>query len=239
MLPALMTLVLAAAAERPFSEERLLLDRRLETLRRILPDTPNPVGAAASVRDLAVQAKLQNVDAVARPPLENGARGDVPIDVTAIGRFAEVERFFRQAALSLRLIDVESLSLTATPEDTVRLAALVHVPYRPKGAPLPQPPDGTRSRVSGVPKPQAGACLRDQALAFAKSEQVAALRRSRRNPRLFLAELAAVARDRPVTFSFASLGEEFVVRGLTLGQGPVRGLETRLERGFVRLSQFL
>ena len=42
MLGALASLLLLAAAERPFAEERELLDRRLETLRRILPDGPNP-----------------------------------------------------------------------------------------------------------------------------------------------------------------------------------------------------
>ena len=30
----------AAPAARPFADERVLLDRRLETLRRILPDGP-------------------------------------------------------------------------------------------------------------------------------------------------------------------------------------------------------
>jgi hypothetical protein len=239
MLFALLSLLLAASAERPFGDERHLLDRRLETLRRILPDGPNPLEAAALVRELAQKAKLQNVEALARPPQEGGGRGDVPVDLTATGRFGEIERFFRQVSLSHRLVDVESLGLTATPDDTVRLTALLHVPHRPAKLPLPAPPDGTRNRVAGVPKPQAEAFLRDQALALAKSETIAQLRRSRRNPRLFLTELAAIVRDRPVTISYASLGEEFVVRGLTLGQGPVRGLETRFERGFFRVNQFL
>src|SRR5207244_7113321 len=136
-------------ADRPFADERHLLDRRLETLRRILPDGPTPVGDSVLVRDLATTAKLTTVEALARPPVESGASADVPVDVTAVGRFADVERFFRQVALSHRLIDVESVSLTATPEDTVRLVSLLHVPYRPARAALPAPPDGTRARVSG------------------------------------------------------------------------------------------
>jgi hypothetical protein len=42
MTRALPLLLLAAAVQRPFPDERLLLDRRLETLRRILPDGPFP-----------------------------------------------------------------------------------------------------------------------------------------------------------------------------------------------------
>jgi len=42
MGPLLGLLLLAAAPVRPFAEERLLLDRRLETLRRMLPDGATP-----------------------------------------------------------------------------------------------------------------------------------------------------------------------------------------------------
>jgi hypothetical protein len=90
-----------------------------------------------------------------------------------------------------------------------------------------------------VPKVQAEAYARDMALALAKSETVAALRRSRRNPRLFLSELAAIVRDRPVVLTQASVGDDFVVRGLTVGEGPVRALESRFERGFLRVSDFV
>jgi hypothetical protein len=231
--------LLAAPPARPFSEDRLLLDRRLETLRRILPDGPNPPADAAVVRDLAVSSKLQSVEALARPVRDEGARGSVPIDLGAVARFADVERFFRQVALHHRLIDVESLTLAAAPDDSVRLTALLAFPFRPARAPLAQPPDGTRARLSGVPKPQADAYVRDLALAVAKSETIAALRRARRNPRLFLCELAAVARDRPVVFSYAGLADEFVVRGQTVGEGPTRALESRFERGFFRVSDFL
>src|SRR6266571_8639428 len=120
MILALLAL-LAAAADRPFTDERLLLDRRLETLRRILPDAPNPPGSAALVRDLAQGAKLTAVEALARPPVEAATKGDDVVDVTATGHFAEVERFFRQVALSHRLIDVEGLTLSATDDDSVRL----------------------------------------------------------------------------------------------------------------------
>ena len=53
MLGALACLLLVAAAERPFTEERELLDRRLETLRRILPDGSNP-GSDVALIDLVV-----------------------------------------------------------------------------------------------------------------------------------------------------------------------------------------
>ncbi len=38
---------------------------------------------------------------------------------------------------------------------------------------------------------------------------------------------------------YASLGEEFTLRGLAVGEGPVRAFESRLERGFLRVSEFL
>lgn len=239
MLPLLAALLLAALPQRPWNEERQLLDRRLETLRRILPDAPSPVADAALVRELAEAARLQQVESLARPPLETGARGEVPVDLRATASFAQVERFFRQAGLSHRLLDVQSLELVAAPGDQVRLSAVFLLPYRPLRAPLPPPPDGTRARVQGVPKAQADAFIADQALALAKSEQVASLRRSRRNPRVFLAELGAIVRERPVVLTSAVLGEEFSVRGLTLGEGPVRALQSRFERGFFRVSHFL
>jgi hypothetical protein len=70
-------------------------------------------------------------DIRARAPLEKGTDGDVPVDVTGTARFAEIDRFFRQVALSARLIDVETLNLSAGPGDGVRVAALLHFPYRP------------------------------------------------------------------------------------------------------------
>ena len=232
--------MLAATATRPFQEERLLLDRRLETLRRILPDGPNPGSDVALVRELADGAKLGSVEALARPPVEStGPKADVALDLVAAGRYADVDRFFRQVALSPRLIDVESLRLTGAPSGLVRLNAVLLLPYRPLRAPLPPPPEGTLARASGVPRLQSEAYLRDQALAAAKADTIASLRRSRRNPRLFLSEVATITRDRPVVLSYASLGDEFVVRGLSVGNGPLRALESRFERGFFRLSAFL
>jgi hypothetical protein len=162
----------------------------------------------------------------------------VVVEVAANGRFADVEKFFRQIALLPRPIDVEALTLKATPEELVRLGAVVRFPFRSKKAPLPTPPLGARV-PSGVPRPTADAYLRDHALALAKSETLASLRRQRRNPRLFLSELAAIARERPVVFTDAELGEEFHVRGLTVGEHPSRQLEARFERGFFRMFEFL
>ena len=238
MLLALLTL-LAAPPARTFGEERLLLDRRLETLRRLLPDGPTPQADAAVARELADQARLARVEMTNRPAMEAGPRGETAMDFTALGRFADVDRFFRQVALHHRLLDVETITLTATPEDVVKLSAVLRFPYRPVRAPLPAPPDGTRRSTPGVPKAQADAFVRDQALALAKTEQVAALRRARRNPRLFLAEIAAITRDRPVVLNYASWNDEFVIRGITVGEGPARALESRFEKGFFRVSEFL
>jgi hypothetical protein len=239
MLALLALTLLAADVSRPFAEERLLLDRRLETLRRILPDGPNPGADIAVVRDLAANARLSRLEITARAPAEAGARGDVILDLSATGRFGDLDRFFRQATLSPRLLDVESLTLASSPDDLVKLTTVVRLPFRPLRAPLASVPDGLRTRPTGVPRPTAEAFVRDQGLALAKSETIATLRRSRRNPRLFLSEIAAIVRDRPVTLSFASLGEEFLIRGLSVGEGPTRALESRFERGFFRVSDFL
>ena len=210
----------------------------VETLRRILPDGPNAPADVAAARELADQARLTRVELQARPPAESGASGSVTLDLKATGRFGEIERFFRQAALSPRLIDVESVSLNDAP-GTIQLTAVLRLPYRPLSAPLTTVPDGVRGTVSSVPKAQADAFVRDQALAFEKAQAIAALRRTRRNPRLFLAELAAIVKERPVVLQQARLGDEFLVRGLTVGEASVRGLETRFERGFFRVNEFL
>lgn len=239
MLRVVLTATILASAARPFDDERLLLDRRLETLRRILPDGANPNADVALVRDLATRTRFGTIETVPRPPVENGARGEVVVDLTALARFSDVDSFFRLVSSHPRLIDVQSLTLTGTNQDVVKLSAALSLPFRPARAPIPGAPEGLVDRPKGVPKPQSDAFVRDQALALAKSEQVAALRRSRRNPRVFLAELAAATRERPVTLSFASLADDLVVRGLVVGEGPARALETRLEGGFFRVSEFL
>ncbi len=239
MLLALFAALLAAQPARPFTEERLLLDRRLETLRRILPDGPTASADVLLLRDLAENARLARVEIQPRPPVESGARGEVVHDLTALGGYAEIDRFFQKVALSHRLVDVESLTLTATSENVIQLAAVLRFPYWPARAPLPPPPESPKGRPAGVPRPTLDAFLRDQSLAFAKSDAIAARRRAQRSPRLFLSELAAVVRERPVVLGYASLAEEFTVRGLAVGEGPMRAFERRLERGFLRVSEFL
>ncbi len=238
----LITILLSALAlqpARPFADERALLDRRLEALRRILPDGPTVPADTAHVRDLAEAARLAKVHLQARAPVETGSRGEAVLELTALGGFEEIDRLFQKLALSHRLVDVESLALTATTSDVIQLSAVLRLPYWPKRAPLPTPPESPRSRPPGVPRPTLEQFLQDQALAFAKSDAIAVRRRSRRTPRLFLSELAAVVRERPVVLNYAALGEEFTIRGIVVGEGPLRAFESRLERGFLRVSELL
>jgi hypothetical protein len=239
VLSLLVGILLLAPADRPFAEERVLLDRRLETLRRILPDGPVASADTAHVRALAAQAQLGRVEIQARAPEEAGARGEIAYDLTALGGFGEIERFFGKVALSHRLVDVESLSLTTNPERLVQLATTLRFPFWPTAAPLPSPPERGGGRPKGVSRPVLDAYRHDQARALAKSAAIASWRRARRNPRLFLAELGAVVRERPVVLAYASLDEVFTVRGLATGEGTIRKLESRFERGFFRVSEFL
>jgi len=234
----LLSLLVAVPAARPFAEERLLLDRRLETLRRILPDGPTASADVLLVRDAAEAVGLARVEIQPRAPSESGTRGEVALELGALADFGQLDRFFQRLAVSHRLVDVESVTLVATAEGPVQLTSVLRLPFWPARAPLPPPPE-LRTRPSGVPRPTLEAFLRDQALAYAKADAIAGWRRARRNPRLFLSELASVVRDRPVVLAYASLGEEFTVRGLALGEGPLRAFESRLERGFLRLSEFL
>jgi len=235
----LLALLTAGQPVRSFADERLLLDRRLETLRRILPDGPTAAADVLVVRDLAEAARLAKVEIQPRAPLESGTHGQVVLEVQALGDYEGAFRFFEKLALSHRLVDVESLTLTATGEDQVQLASVLRFPFWPTRAPLPPVPESKSGRPSGVPRPALNAFLRDQSLAFAKSDAIAAWRRARRNPRLFLSELSAVVRDRPVVLGYAALAEEFTIRGVVLGEGPLRAFESRLERGFLRVSEFL
>jgi hypothetical protein len=235
-LPVACLLVFGAA--RPFPDERVLLDRRLETLRRILPDAPHPQGDVALVREMAETAHLTALEVAARPPMESGARGWVPVEVSAVARYAEVDRFFRLVALSPRLLDVERVTLTAAPGRLVRLAAIVNAPFRPARAAAPRVPDGVHAQAV-APRAQAEAFVKEQALLAAKSEQIASLRRERRNPRLFLSELASVVRDRPVVISRATMADEMLISGLVMGESAMRALQSRVERGFFRVAEVL
>jgi hypothetical protein len=224
-------------AGRPFPEERALLDRRLETLRRILPDQPHPQGDVALVREMAEFARLGSLEVKARPPMESGAHGWVPVDVTAVARYPEIDRFFRQVALSPRLVDVETVTLASAPGRMVRLNASLHLPFRSARAPATRVPDGVYPQAAT--RQEADAFLKEQALVAAKSEDIAGLRRAKRNPRLFLSELAAVVRDRPVVISRATLGDEMLISGLVMGDSAMRALQQRLERGFFRVADVL
>jgi hypothetical protein len=237
----LLAFVLAAAAPpRPFTEERDLLDRRLQAVARALPDGPRPPADLALVRSLADSARLQVSALTARPPAESGGRGEITLDLVAFGRFTNVETFFRQAGRSPRLVDVVSLALNATPEDTIRMTAVLRLPFWPTQNRLPAAPEGTSERAHGVARVTAEQFARDQALLLAKTDAITELRRSRRNPRLFLAELATAAEDRPAVLTEISWGDElFVVRGLSIGEGPTRTLARRMEHGFFRVSEFL
>jgi len=226
--------LLAAVAARP--EERSLVERRLETLRRVLPDSPQPPTDVALVRELATASRLASLEVTARPPMESGARGWVPIDVSATARYDAIDRFFRQVALSPRLIDVEALTLAALPGHMVKLTATLNVPYRSTHAPVQRAP---AHDFSAAATREADAFAREQAVLAAKAEEIAALRRARRNPRLFLSELAAVTRDRPVVISRATLGDEMLISGLVMGEGAMRDLQSRFERGFFRVAEVL
>jgi hypothetical protein len=225
-------------AGRPFPEERALLDRRLETLRRILPDQPSPQGDIAHVREMAEFAHLGGLEITARPPLESGPRGWVPVDVVAVARYPEIDRFFRQVALSPRLVDVESVTLAAAPGRMVRLNASLHVPFRSARAVATRGPDGVHPQAAAT-RQETEAFLKEQAVVAAKSEDIAALRRAKRNPRLFLSELASVVRDRPVVITRATLGEEMLISGLVMGDSAMRALQQRVERGFFRVADVL
>ena len=138
MLAAILALLAIGAPSRPFPEERELLDRRLETLRRILPDGPNLAADVTLVKDMATAAHLSGIDPLARPPQENPKKGEVIVDLTAFGRLPDLDRFFRSVALSYRPIDVESLTLTATPESVVRPAVPPHRKPLPRASPNAQ-----------------------------------------------------------------------------------------------------
>ena len=107
--------LLLAVAARPFADERALLDRRLETLRRILPDGPYPHRRTRRWSRDAKGARLATYEVEARPPLESGPRGWVRWTSPHRRATRTIDRFFRQVALSHRLIDVESVALTAAP----------------------------------------------------------------------------------------------------------------------------
>jgi hypothetical protein len=240
VLSLVVALLLVAPTERPFAEERLLLDRRLETLRRMLPDGPVAAADIAHVRDLAAEAQLGGVEIKGGAPEETGTRGVIAYDLEALGGFEEIERFFSRLALSHRLVDVASLTLTTNPEHMIRVTATLRFPFWPAAAPLPPPPERSGGQPRGVPRPTLDAYRRDQARALAKSAAIASWRRARRNPRLFLSELAAVVRERPVVLAYAALDDgSFTTRGLAIGEGTIRNLEVRFERGFFRMSEFL
>ena len=213
------------------------MDRRLEALRRVLPDGPQPEADAAHVNELTRAAGLPGPRIGVRPPLETGSAGETKVDVTGTAGFGDVDRFFRLVSSSPRLVDVEELRLRAAgPDGALTYTAILSLPFRPAKAPLARVPEGARPSFQGVGRVDADTYLRDQALALDKTLRISELRRTRRNPRVFLTEISSALRGRPAQLVDATLGNEFFLRGLVLGEGGMHGLESRLDRGFLRVS---
>ena len=74
------------------------------------------------------------------------------LDLTALGDYEQIDRFFQRLAVSHRLVDVESLTLTATGEDQIQLAAVLRFPLL-AGARrrCRRRPSRRRGRPAGVP----------------------------------------------------------------------------------------
>src|SRR5581483_3817848 len=136
-------LLAAALAPRPFAEERDLLDRRLATVARALPDGAHAPVDIAYTKALADAAHLQISSVAARSPVEAQGRGEIVVDCVAFGRFTNVETFFRQLLQTPRVIDVVSVALASTPEETIRMTAVLRFPFWPAQSRLPAPPEGT------------------------------------------------------------------------------------------------
>jgi hypothetical protein len=239
--PGLLLLLLPAlVSARTFPEERQLLDRRLEALRRVLPDGPHPEYDVTHVTELARAAGLTGLRIEARAPLENGARGETQVDVSGTVPYADLDRLFRQVSGSARPIDLQDLRIRASGSPgAVTFTSVLTLPWRPVTAPLPRVPEGARPSFTGVARADVDAFLRDQALMLDKTNRTAELRRARRNPRVLLAEMSTALRGRPAVLLEATLGEEFFLRGMALGDGGMSALESRLERGFLRVANVL
>jgi hypothetical protein len=238
MLVAFTVAAVLATPQGSFDQERSLLGRRLETLRRILPDGRHEARDVALVEALGASSGLPALQVSAQPVLAEEPR-HVVLHAEGNATYSDIDRFFSQIALSHRLIDVAQLELRSGSGDLIAFETQLRIPYHQPGTALLAAPGVTRDLLRGVPVAIAEAFRRDEALALVKSQAIASLRRGRRNPRLFLAEIAAVVRDRPVILTHATLNDEFLIRGLTVGEGSVRMLETRFESGFFRVAEFL
>ena len=212
VLLALLATLLSAQPARPFADERVLLDRRLETLRRILPDGPTSAADVLLVRDLAETARLARVEMKPRPPVESGTRGDVVLDLEALAGYEEIDRFFQKVAVSHRLVDVESLTLTATGENVIQLEAVLRFPLLAGARASP-----AASRVEGTPHRRAPP-------------------HARRIPARPVSRLREVGRDRGAA-SRAAKPAPVSLGGRRGGARAARGARLRLARRGLHLAR--
>ena len=235
-------LALQPAAGRPYPEERLLLDRHLAQVARALPDAPTPEADEKTLRDLAAEAGLRQVEVGPPTVTETGSIGQSRRTLLAIATFPDTDRFFRAVQTATRLIDVESLTLR--PADFgVRIEARLRTHHRPAKAvaSLSLDPSRLRERTRGASREDATRFARDEQVALEKSVALDDLRRRQMSPRLFLAETGAAFRDSAAALTFGSVENDtgrFVLRGLVAGMGAADALERRLENGFFRLHEF-
>ena len=190
---------------------------------------------------LAEAARLARVEIQPRPPAESGTRGEVVLDVSALGGLRGDRPLLRKVgrlAPAGRRREPHAHRDDGGRDPARRRAALPVL----AGARAAAAAAGVAARSpAGVPRarPWTPSCATSRSRSRSRTRS-RARRRARRNPRLFLSELAAVVRERPVVLGYASLGEEFTIRGLARrARGRCARFESRLERGFLRVAEFL
>lgn len=242
LLPVLSVSPAEAQPSRPFGEERQLLDRHLAQLAEALPDSPSSDRDAALMRELAAQAGFRNVEVSAPIVTERDTVGKVQLKLRAETVFHDVDRFVRLVGTSARLIDTEKLVLTASlPVLRVEFDVATFYYVAPRQE-TQKPVLRSKDRGRATSADETARFARDSDRAAQKSVALDQLRRAVHSARLFVSELSAISRDRPIALTYASYagaGDAFLIRGLVIGVGGSLALERRIEQGFFRVKEHL
>ena len=160
--------------------------------------------------------------------------------LTALGDYEEVDRFFQRLALSHRLVDVESLTLTATGEDQIQLATVAALPVlagaRPAAAAARVARAAGRAASRGRRSTPTCATSRWRSPSRTRSPRGGARAATRGSSSRSCRPSCASGRWCWATRRSARSSRSAAWRS---ARGPLRAFESRLERGFLRVSEFL
>jgi type IV pilus assembly protein PilO len=124
------------------------LERRLETLRAVLPEEKDVADVLRRVQGLATQSNLAIQSYTPQPPKQQPMYAELPIRIVAEGRYHDLGAFFDRVSKFPRIINVSEMSIkaksNADPNGPTIIAECTATTFVMQEAPAPKAKPGAK-----------------------------------------------------------------------------------------------